>query len=51
MTWRTLTERDRLEWKLNKVDHSDRDVWRSPMCAASQLPGGELTYVDDAPAR
>ena len=53
MTWRTLTERDR-EWKLNKVDPSDRDVWRSKvrsaMRAASQLPGGEPTDVDDAPA-
>ena len=53
MTWRTLTERDRHEWKLNEVNPSDRDVWRSnvrsAMCA-SQLPGGEPTDVDDAPA-
>ena len=54
MTQRTLTERDRREWKLNEVDPSDRDVWRSnvtsAMCAASQLPGEEPTDVDDAPA-
>ena len=52
MTCRTLTERDRREWKLNEVDPSDRDVWRSnvrsAMRAASQLPGGEPTDVDDA---
>ena len=54
MTWRTLTERNHREWKLNKVDPSDKDVWRSSvsstMRAASQLPGGEPTDVDDAPA-
>ena len=54
MTWRTLTERVCSEWKLYKVDPSDRDVWRSnvrsAMRAASQLPGGEHTEVDDAPA-
>ena len=54
MTWRTLTERDRREWKLSEVDPSVRDGCRSNvrsvMRAASQLPGGELTYVDDAPA-
>ena len=52
MTWRTLTERD-CEWKLNKVDPSYRDVWRSnvrsAMRAASQVPGGESTDMDDAP--
>ena len=52
MTWRTLTERDCHEWKLNEVDPS-RDVWRSnvrsTMHAASQLPGREATDVDDAP--
>ena len=41
------------EWKLNEVDPYDRDVWRSSvksaMPAASQLPGGEPTNVDDAP--
>ena len=26
MTWSTLTERDRREWKLNEVDPSERDV-------------------------
>ena len=54
MTWRTLTERDHREWKLNQVDHHDRDVWRpsvrSAMCAAGQICGGEPTDVDDAPA-
>ena len=54
MTWKTLTERDRREWKLNEVDPSERDVWRpnvrSAMRAASQIPGGEPTDVDDAPA-
>ena len=54
MTWRTLTERDCHEWKLDKVDPSDMDVWiskvRSAMRAASQLPGGEPTDVDNAPA-
>ena len=37
--------RDRREWKLNEVDPSDRDVWRSnvrsAMRAAVQLPGWE----------
>ena len=37
-----------------EVDPCDRDVWRSnvrsAMRAASQLPGGEPTDVDDAPA-
>ena len=51
---RTLTERDRLEWKLDEVDPSDRDVWRSnvrsAMRAASQQPRGEPADVDDAPA-
>ena len=54
ITWRTLTEKDSCEWKLNKVDPCDRDVWRSivrsAMHATSQLPGGEPTDVDDAPA-
>ena len=53
MTWKTLTERDR-EWKLGEVDPCEKDVWRSSvrsaMHAASQLPGGESTDVDDAPA-
>ena len=50
----TLTERDRREWKLNEVDSSDMDVWRSnvrsAIRAASQLSGGEPTDVDYAPA-
>ena len=37
-----------------EVGPCDRDVWRSngrsAMCAASQLPGGEPTDVDGAPA-
>ena len=28
MTWRTLT----YEWKLNKVDPCDRDMWKSNQC-------------------
>ena len=43
IAWRTLSEGDRREWKLNEVDPCDRDVWRSnvrsDMRAASQLPG------------
>ena len=39
---------------MSGVDPSDRDVWRSnvrsAILAASQLPGGEPTDVDDAPA-
>ena len=54
MTWKTLTERHRREWKLNDVDPCDKDVWRSgvrsAMRAASQLPGREPTDVDKAPA-
>ena len=54
MTW-DIEERDHHEWKLNnKVDPCYKDVWRSSvrsaMHAASQLPGGEPTDVDDAPA-
>ena len=40
MTWRALTERDRHEWNLDRVDPRDRDSWRSSvrsaMRAASQ---------------
>ena len=40
--------------EINEVDTCDRDVCRSnvrsAMCAASQLPGGEPTDVDNAPA-
>ena len=50
MTWRTPTERDHREWKVNEVDPCDRGVWRfsvrSTMCAVSQLPGREPTDVD-----
>ena len=53
MTWKALTERDRHEWKLSEVDPSDKDMWRSrvrsTMHAASQLPGGGPTDVDDDP--
>ena len=46
-------ERDCREWKLTDADYCEKDVWRSnvrsAMCAASQLPGGEPTDVDDAP--
>ena len=44
-TWRTLTERDRREWKINKVDPCDRYVWRSSMSLvqlASYLEGSPL---------
>ena len=54
VTLKILTERDCLEWNLNEVDPCDRDVWRSGVRSAiratSQLPGGEPTDVDDAPA-
>ena len=54
MTWRTLTEIDYCEWKLNKVDPCDRDVWRSSvrsaMCAASHLPGRDPNDADKAAA-
>ena len=50
----TNRERDLREWKPNKFDPFDRVVWksnrRSAMRAASQLPGGEPTDVDDASA-
>ena len=55
MTWRTLTGRDRREWKLNETDPCDRDVRRSNVRSAvhadSQLPGGEPIDVVDAPAQ
>ena len=54
MSWKTLTETDHHEWNLNEVDPCHKDVWRSSvrsaMRAVSQLPGGEPTDVDDAPA-
>ena len=53
MTWKQLTERDHIEWKLSAIDPHDRDTWRSgvrsAMCAASQLPGRGPTVVDMAP--
>ena len=49
MTWRQLTERDCREWKLSAIDPHDRDIWRSAMCAASQLPERGPTDVDFAP--
>ena len=46
MTWRTLTERDHRECKLNEVDPCDRDVWRTRdlpcMQLASYLEGSSL---------
>ena len=50
MTWRTLTERDRREWKFNEVDPSDRDVWRSNVrfamhAASSYLEGSPLMWI------
>ena len=42
-TWKKLTEKDCLEWKLMTVEPKKRSTWRpgvrSAMCAASQLPG------------
>ena len=53
LTWKQLTERDRREWKLSAINPHDRDTWRSgvrsPMRAASQLPGRGPTVVDMAP--
>ena len=50
MTWKQLTERDRIEWKLSAINPHDRDTWRSgvnsAMRAASQLPGrGQLLWI------
>ena len=54
LTWKKLTEKDRREWKLTTVDPQERSTWRSgvrfSMRVASQLPGREITDVDDAPA-
>ena len=54
LTWKKLTERDCCEWKLTTVDPQIRSTWRSgmrsPMRAASQLPGKGPTDVDYAPA-
>ena len=46
MTWRTFTERDCCEWKLNEVNPSDRDVWRSNVrSAASYLEESALMWM------
>ena len=54
LTWKKLTEKDCLEWKLKTVDPQERSTWRSgvrsAMPAVSQLPGRGPTDVDDAPA-
>ena len=53
-TWKKLTEKDCLEWKLTTVDPQERSTWRSgvrsAMRAASQLPGKGPSDLDDAPA-
>ena len=53
MTWRQLTERDCLEWKLSAMDPHDRDTWRSGVRSAvppaSQPPGKGPTDVDTDP--
>ena len=54
LTWKKLMEKDCRDWKLTTVDPQERSTWRSgvrsAMHAASQLPGRELTDVDDVPA-
>ena len=54
LTWKKMTERDCLEWKLMTVGSKERSTWRSDvrsaMRAASQLPGKGPTDVDDVPA-
>ena len=54
LTWKKLTEKDCLEWKLTTVDPQERSTWRSGersiMRTASQFPGKGTTDVDDAPA-
>ena len=53
LTWKTMAEKDCLEWKLMTVDPQERSTWRSgvrsAMWAASQLPGRGPIDVDDAP--
>ena len=46
LTWKKLREKDCREWKPTTVDPQERNTWRSAVCAASQLPGRELTDVD-----
>ena len=54
LIWKLLTKKDCCEQKLTTVDPQERSTWRSgvrsPMRAASQLPGRGPTDVDDAPA-
>ena len=54
MSRKTLTERDHCEWNLNEVDIFYKDVCRSSVRsairAASPLPEGEPTDVEDVPA-
>ena len=51
MIWKALTERDRREWKLSKVDPSDKDMLRSRVRSAmhaaslSYLEGGQLMLM------
>ena len=53
LTWKKLTKKVCLEWKLTAVDPQERSTWRSgvrsAVRAASQLPGRGPTDVDDAP--
>ena len=54
LTWKKLTEKDCIEWRLTAVDPHERSTWRSgvrsAMRAACQLPGKGPPDVDDAPA-
>ena len=49
MIRKQLTERDCREWKLSAINPHDRNMWRSAMHTASQLPGRGPTDVDVAP--
>ena len=53
MTWKQLTERDCIEWKLSAINPHDRYTWRSgvrsAMGAASQLSGRGSTGVGMLP--
>ncbi|XP_056017491.1 uncharacterized protein LOC130053874 [Ostrea edulis] len=57
ISWKELTEKDRIEWKLSTANPHDqkkrRSEVRSAMCAASQLSGRKPTSVDNTrtPAR
>ena len=52
LTWKKLTEKDCLEWKLTTVNPHERSTWRSGvrsvMCPASQIPGRWPTDADGA---